>query len=173
MSASAKSHSGYACPRRLVPLVNAELKREVVSSCTSGSDPVDEDIGDELVPLCYFDRHISTWQEILHMMWATRVVDMSPGAGSLAWACVSMRIPVVLVAASARHSTLLEETLLQRIQEHMNDKSSDRFWKSNASLGLTEDVPEPPPKDPKPPVPDKTKMEPKTPAKEDSSDSDS
>jgi hypothetical protein len=75
-----------------------------------------------------FDKHPTVYQEMLWMLSASRVVDFTPGNGSLALQCIRFRIPVVLIVKNALHQDMIKAGLVERLLAHMGDPMDVRFY---------------------------------------------
>ena len=83
-----------------------------------------------------FDKHTATYQEVLWMLWGGVVIDWTLGNGSLAYVCISEKLPIVLIVKNLAHRQAIESHLQKRLFNEMNDTNSDRFYRTDAKLGL-------------------------------------
>ena len=65
-----------------------------------------------------FDRDILVYRELLHILWADCVVDWTPGNGTLAYACIVDKLPVVVVAKNKERQQVLERHLKKNHEGH-------------------------------------------------------
>ena len=62
------------------------------------------------------------------MLRASRVVDFTPGNGSLALQCILFRIPVVLIVKNALHKEVLKRGLVEQLSACTRDHMDARFY---------------------------------------------
>ena len=75
-----------------------------------------------------FDKHSVVYQELLWMLYACRVLDFTPGNGSLALQCIRFRIPVVLIVKNALHQEVIKRSLVEQLSACMHDPMDVRFY---------------------------------------------
>lgn len=78
-----------------------------------------------------------------NQMWligVSQAILWGVGNGMLAWVCLKLRIPIVLVFDNELHKEVINAFLLKKLEEAMNDPNNQRFYKSDVILGVeTED----------------------------------
>ena len=75
-----------------------------------------------------FDKHPVVYQELLWMLYACRVLDFTPGNGSLALQCIRFRIPIVLIVKTALHQEAIKRSLVEQLLACMRDPMDVRFY---------------------------------------------
>ena len=101
-------------PEDLAPRVTQDEKRNILCPRECAAEMVQDGKHDtiksdanleDMTWLFTFDKHPSVYQELLWMLFASTVVDFSPGNGSLALQCIRLKIPIVLIVKNAKPNT--------------------------------------------------------------------
>ena len=107
---------------------------------------------DHMLPVCFFDRSRCCFQAVnlqnsfqiyffiiqdgrvygmmMHTVWdPTRVIDFTPGCGSLAIECIRRRKSVLLVCRSLRHKKTLCKMIKERLAKLTRERTDSRFFR--------------------------------------------
>ena len=124
-------------PEDLAPRVTQQQKRiilaplecpaEMIQDGTPETCRADGNL-DDITWLFTFDKHPSVYQELLWMLFASRVVDFSPGNGPLALQCIRLKIPIVLIVKNAEHKNIIQDHLARQLSAFMCDPMDERFY---------------------------------------------
>ena len=133
-------------PDKLAPRVTLEVKNQIVVTTYNDPNMVREsgkiDIPtadlpeDSKSPLFHMDRTFKVWMEFLWMLFLSTLIDYTPGNGSLAWACLNLRVACVLVCSHAEHVEAIKKRLKAMLIKAIMDDKNTRFYKSPEDLGV-------------------------------------
>jgi hypothetical protein len=87
-----------------------------------------------------FDHHPLLYSEVIYMLHACSVVDWTPGNGTLAHAAIAECVPIVLVVKNEDHEAAIVRRLRQELVKEMDDQNNERFYVTDAALGLAADT---------------------------------
>jgi hypothetical protein len=129
-------------------ILGVEARGDVIQDQHPTKPPADVDMQSQTW-LFTFDKHPVVYQELWWMLYACRVLDFTPGNGSLALQCIRFRIPVVLIVKNALHRDMIKASLVERLLAHMGDPMDVRFYDaayapSTPWKSIKGDVPEQP-----------------------------
>ena len=88
-------------------------------------------------PLCTYGRDE---EYIMNKFWLagiSSVILYGVGDGMIAWVCLQMRIPCMCLYDKQLHQKTIEDFLLSKVIQKMEDATPDdtRWWRSNVLLG--------------------------------------
>ena len=88
-------------------------------------------------PLCTYGRDE---EYIMNKFWLagiSSVILYGVGDGMIAWVCLQMRIPCMCLYDRQLHQKTIEDFLLSKVIQKMEDATPDdtRWWRSNVLLG--------------------------------------
>jgi hypothetical protein len=132
-------------PEDLAPRVTQQEKRIILAprECPAGmiQDGSPETCRadgnlDDITWLFTFDKHPSVCQDLLWMLFASRVVDFSPGNGSLALHCIRLKIPIVLIVKHEKHKKIIQEHRVRQLSACVCDPMEERFYDVASCQGV-------------------------------------
>ena len=135
-------------PDKLAPRVTLDVKTQVVVTTWNDANTVREggkidepqpDLPEDArSPLFHMDRMFKVYMEFLWMLYLSFLIDFTPGNGSLAWACLNLRMGCVLVCAHESHVEAIKERLKAMLVKAIMDDKNARFYQSPKDLGVQE-----------------------------------
>ena len=79
---------------------------------------------DDLVPVFFHEGVEGMAVEMVHALCAKSVIDMSPGSGHWAMACLKARVPYTGICFTESHQSMLQRHLISRTLDAMADSNN-------------------------------------------------
>ena len=88
---------------------------------------VEKRTDDTMVPMCYGSMPDKFYAELLHMLFAKMVLDMSPADEVFAFECIKHRVGYLGIAYTPEHAEALKSRLFELVKTAMRDTASPLY----------------------------------------------
>ncbi|CAE7778482.1 Cacna2d3 [Symbiodinium sp. CCMP2592] len=93
---------------------------------------VDSISEEDVVPLHFHMKHVTTYKELLHVLRVASMVCFSPDP-NLLMACIEMRVACYAICQSSQHQEILRTFLASKVSGMIRDPSCARFYDADAA----------------------------------------